>query len=187
MPRTRTSTEVLLQVLAVGSAGLGLIYAVNGLTHKDAQATVTLTDAAHPPLADTYVELLGGTLARVWLTGLSRPEASLARIGLWGTLLLVAGFFTLLALHARHADGRARGRLVAPGPHLTGAAVLAVVIAAAQPLLQRFGSGQALATIGSPPGYVPPGTVPWLWPALAATLLLGTRIPRPGRRASAVH
>jgi hypothetical protein len=152
------------------------VYAVNGLTRHDAQAVVTLTDAAHPPLPDNAVEPLGGTLARVWVHDLTRPEASLARVGRWGILLLVAAFLALLALHARRTDRRASGRLVAP--YLTAACAAGVAIAAGQPLLQRLGCGMALASIGSPPGYVPYGTVPWGWPALGLALLLASQVAR---------
>ena len=183
MRRPRSATEDLLRVASASAAGLGVVYAVNGLTRKDAHPTVTLTDAAYPPLADHHVESLGGPLAEVWVSDLTRVESSVARIGLWGTLLLVAGFVALLALHAGHADRRAAGRLVAPGPYLQAAAVAAVVVAVAQPLLQRLGGEVVLAAIGSPPGYVPHGTVAWFWPALAALLLLGTRIPLRPRRA----
>ncbi|GEL45322.1 hypothetical protein CHO01_04380 [Cellulomonas hominis] len=177
MRRTGTG-EVLLWLAAAAYAVIGLVYAVNGLTRRDAQPLVTLTDAAYPPLPDTEVEHLALPLARVWVLDLTRPEASLARIGLWGGLLLTAAFVALLALHARHTDRRASGRLVAPGPYLTAAAATSVVLAVAQPLLQRFGAELALASIGSPPGYVPHTSVPWGWPVLAAALLLGTRVTR---------
>jgi hypothetical protein len=169
---------VLLWTVAVVCAGLALVYAVNGLTRHDAQATVTLTDAAYPPLPDNAVEPLGGTLARVWVGDLTRPEASLARVGRWGTLLLVAAFLAVLALHAQRTDRRASGRLVAPGPYLRAAAAVSVAVAVGQPLLQRLGSAVALASIGSPPGYVPYGTVPWGWPALGLALLLASQVAR---------
>ena len=170
--------EVLLWTLAAACVGLALVYGLNGLTRHDAQPVVTLTDAAYPPLPDNAVEHLGGALARVRVDDLSRPEASLARVGRWGTLLLVAAFVALLALHARRTDRRASGRLVAPGPYLTAAAAVGVVVAAGQPLLQRLGGEVALAAIGSPPGYVPHATVPWGWPVLAAALLLATQVTR---------
>jgi hypothetical protein len=36
----------------------------------------------------------------------------------------------------------------------------------------------ALASIDSPPGYVPYGTVPWGWPALGLALLLASKVAR---------
>lgn len=170
--------EVLLWLAAAAFAVTGLVYAANGLTRHDAQPLVTLTDAAYPPLPDNRVERLGGPLARVWVGDLSRPEASLARVGLWGPLLLTALLLALLALHAGLTDRQGSGRLVAPGPYLAAAAVTSVVLAVAQPLLQRFGAELALASIGSPPGYVPHTSVPWGWPVLAAALLLGKQITR---------
>lgn len=164
------SAERLFWTGAVLATGIALVYAINGLTRHDGQAVVGITDAAWPPIAQS--EHLDGPFARVWSADLSRVGASLSRLDLWGTLLLIAVFFTLLARHCASTWSRVTTWARVPGPYLTAATALTPVLAFAPMGFQHVAAEVVLTSLGSPPGYVPDTWVRWGWLAVGAALLV---------------
>ncbi|GEM_PF-5147541 len=178
-PGGSRSAERLSWTGAGLAAAVGLVDAVNGLTRHDGQAVVGLTDAAWPPIASS--EHLDGPFARVRSADLSRVDAALSRLDLWGTLLLVAAFLALVALHCRATTPRVTTWARVPGRYLTAAIALTPVLAVAPTGFQHVAAEVVLAGLGSPPGYVPHTWVRWGWLAVGAALLVVQRGRAPAR------